>query len=344
MMPGRRQNRVFFPERTVLMTLKPMAFLTMAVLVLAAMAPAAPLRQAHIPAEARWVFHLDLDAFGDSDLGKLVLTEVRAAYGPKIEAMAQLLGSDLLADLNGVTLFGTDAGEENATALFYGSHNPDKLTALLLLNGAYHKSDYQGQTLHHWVEEKHQKNQVGAFAAPDLIVIAQQEAPVQAALDVLAGRSTSLAAAPASPLKGLTVAPDQTMALAAATGLSGLTAGHQQAAILGNSKMMALIIAEAQGQMKLQVDLVAETVEAAAQIEQVINGMKAFILLRQNDFSALPAIIRQSSLRRMENQLSLESTYPSAALFDSFKMLWENKNSGDEAADKAAPQPDPATD
>ncbi len=282
---------------------------------------AAPLNQKHIPTDAQWGFHLNMEAFWGSEMGKLIRKDVEAKYSEKIAALEQLLGSDISTDLKGITLYGTSADHESASVLVYGNYNKEKLTSLLVLNEAYRKSEYEGKTIHHWLDDKSQEPQCGAFAADDLIVISPDEDSLKAALDTLAGYRQTLADEYDLPLKGLTKIDDNVIAVVAAVSLPNLLQGNQEAAILNNCKMMAMVIAEDDGDMKLQLDLTAQTAEAAIQIEQALLGLKAFILLNQNSCPELPKVIQDAILTRDENQLSLEIGYPSAKLFDLLKKL-----------------------
>ncbi|MHC5083513.1 MAG: hypothetical protein ACYTET_06195 [Planctomycetota bacterium] len=282
---------------------------------------AAPLNYKHVSGQARWAFHVDFEAFRGSEMGQLVQTSMQETYQDKINAMAQLLGTDLTQDLNGITVYGQTGSHENAAALFDGTFDQNKLLSLLVLNGAYSKSIYNDHTLHHWVDESRQRNQVGTFATDSLIIIAETEDSVKGALDVLSGKQKTLADENQTLLERLNKAPDQAIMVMAAEGLSELTNGNPHAAVLKNSDVMAAVIAEENGNMKLQVDLEAETPEAAVQIEQVLLGMKAFMMLGSEQYPQLPEVLSQAVLVRDEKQLSLAIQYPSIKLFELFQSL-----------------------
>lgn len=100
---------------------------------------AAPLNKDYLGADTRWVLHLDLEAFKKSRLGTWILTDVQSQHSEKIKALEELLGFNLLADINHITLFGPDSREQNAVLLIEGRFNPQKITALLALNKDYQK-------------------------------------------------------------------------------------------------------------------------------------------------------------------------------------------------------------
>lgn len=290
-------------------------FVAIAVVLLTATGIAAPLNKAQVSADAKWVFHVDFEAFAASQIGRLAKAELLSQHQAKINAMKELLGSDLTADIYNLTLFGPNADEANAVALIAGKFNRQKLLALLALNAAYGESAHNGQTLYHWQDDKRGKDQVGAFASDNLIVISQTEDGTKAALDVLAAKGTCLANSQNAPLWTLTEGTQGAFVVVAAEGLSELTANNEHAAVLQNSRMMAFIADEAEGSLRLFVQLEANSVEAAQQVEQVARGMLAFAMLQQQKHPELTPFIQACNLARTNARLAFEFRYPSADLF-----------------------------
>jgi len=291
-----------------------------------AMSLAAPINRQHIPADSKWLFHIDFDAFRDSEMGSLIKQEIKACYQKKIDGVTTLFGTDLTQDLYGFSLYGPDADEKNAAALIYAKYDKQKLMALLGMNEKYAESNYQEQTLYHWLDEKHNRDQVGAFATEDLIVISQSKDTVTAMLDLLKEPSKSIANAQDNVLTGLSEAPEGAIMITAADGLSDLIENNHHAAILKNSKLMAVIIGENDGIMKLDIDLIAENTEAATNIEQVVRGMQAFMTLNQNQQPEIASLIQATMLQRNENQLALTFQYPSVKLFEMMMAHQQTKN------------------
>jgi hypothetical protein len=295
---------------------KALFFALLVMMTVAGLAPAAALQEDHVRSDAKWLFHANFDAMRSSELGKLIQADIQTKYQDKIDALAQLLGSDLTKDLHGVTLYGAQGGEENASALFYGNYNQSKLLALLVLNPAYSKSDYNGVTIHHWVEEKKQKEQYGTFAADDLIVMAQTQDAVIAALDVLSNKTPSLDQQTGATLFSLVQGQDNAIALAAAEGLSELAGENEQAAVLKNSRLFMALAAEEAGSMKLDVHLEAQNDESAMQIEQIVRGMLAFASLQSQQNPQVSKLLQAVMLTRTNNALDCHFSYPSASLYE----------------------------
>lgn len=284
-----------------------------------------PLNKTHVRADAKWMFHADFDALRSSEIGKLILNDMQTKYQEKITAIEQLWGSDPTQDLHAVTLYGAQVGEENASALFYGNYNKEKLQALLILNKAYSKSEYEGKTLHHWVDGKNKNEQYGTFAADDLIIIGQTQASVTAALDVLSGKVGSLAQDKSSVIGSLCEGKSGSIAIAAADGLSELAKNDERAAILINSRLLAIVAAEEAGNMKLDMHLETDTEEAAMQIEQMARGMLALGMLQNQQYPQLGQLLQSVELTRTANTLDCKFKYPSAELFTIIKAEAEKK-------------------
>jgi hypothetical protein len=295
-----------------------------AVLILSSSGWAAPLNRTQVPAEAKWLIHVDFDAFGGSEMWGLVRQGMSETDQKKIESFTTLLGSDPTKDLYGATLYGTDAKEENAVILIYGRFNQEKLLALLALNEAYDESEYNGQKLYHWVDEKDNKQKVGMFATDSLIVISQSEQAVQATVDLLAGQGSSLASQEDAPLAPLLEAPEDAFLVMAADGLAELHENKSHAEILQNSKTIVVVVGEDNGKMYLDVDLTAETNETAMQMEQVLYGIKAFVALKHAKQPEIMSLLQAATLERNDNHLFLTVQYPSAKVFE---MIQNKKNS-----------------
>lgn len=291
----------------------------MAVCLVSGLSIAAPLNKNHVSADAKWIFHVDFEVFHATQIGRLVQDDIRQNWQPKIDALNQLFGSDLTCDIYAMTLFGSQAGEENASVLIYGKFNKEKLTALLALNGSYKKSDYNGTVLHFWVDDRDKKNRVGAFAQDNLIVISQTQSQVTSVLDILSGKTRSLGGQQAGPLWSLTEVPQDTFMMAAAVELAQLTQDDKHAAILQNSKLLAFVGAENQGNVNLRMRLETQDLEAAEQIETALRGMIALVTLSQKDKPDLASLAGACKITRDQNILNVQFVYPSQALMDIFK-------------------------
>lgn len=247
-------------------------------------AGAAPLNKTNIGADAHWVIHLDLEAFRKSKLGTLILNEIQTQFGEKVQAIQELIGSNVLTDFSHFTLYGPDHEEQNAVLLAEGRFNPQKLTALLLLNPQYKKSTYRDYTLYGWYAEQQGKNQIGTFARENLIAISQNQESLQQALDVLDGKRPSLSETSWLSAQGQVSA--EPILLAAAHGVKILSTNYPQAAMLTKTEGLHLLINENNSSFQISLLLQMPDPQTALQVEQAVLGMKAILTLSQNNSSS----------------------------------------------------------
>jgi len=289
-------------------------------------AAAAPLDRNNISADAKWVFHVDSDAFRASEIGLLINQKITKKHQDKIDALKQLCGSDLTTDIFSVTLYGPDSDETKAAALFVCKYDKQKLESMLILNEKYSSTQYKGTTIHHWFDEKKKKPQAGVFAADDMIIIAQTEQTVIAALDVIAKQTQSLADKKDIPLYTLCDSSRKPIFMAAAQDVSELAKNDGHAAILKNSNILAVIADEKEGDLKLQVNLETKDEQAAIQTEQIVRGIMAFAMLQMNKQPKLVELISKVSIARTGKKIDLEFKYPSVELFELLKSLGIEKD------------------
>jgi hypothetical protein len=276
---------------------------------------AGALDRQQIPAGSAWVFHFDLDGFRLSQFGQLVTDEIGASHHEKINALQELLGSNLLTDIRSVTLYGADADEKNVVSLIKGTYNREKLTAVLKLNSTYAEIPHGDITLYSWVDDKSKRTQVGAFAGDNLIAISQSQQALETALNVLDKQQPALADQPQQPLYALTEASEEAFIVAAAEGISDL-AGNEHAAILKNSNFVVFITSEQAGNLKARLQLESESEEAAVNIEKFVRGMLALAELKIDNQPQFTQILRSAGISRAGKTLEFNLSAPSQLLFD----------------------------
>ncbi|NLW82951.1 MAG: hypothetical protein GXY41_00890 [Phycisphaerae bacterium] len=287
-----------------------------ATILLSATGVAIPVQKEHLPASAKWVFHVNFQTFEESTLGRLVSHEIQAHHQSKLDAIKQLTGSDPLTDIYALTVVGPDSNEANAVALIYGTFNRPQLLAILAQAPAYRESKHGDQTLYHWQEPKRGIDQVGAFAHDNLIIIGQTQKAVTEILDVWEGRVAALTAETNPSLWQLTQWSPKAFMAAAATNLPELTKEQQHAAILRNSQSISLMAIEEQGDLRLSATLESSSVEAAEQIELFARGMLSYAMLNQQVCPELDTLIQASSLTRTNSTITFDFRIPPAKLID----------------------------
>ena len=168
--------------------------LTAALLLAARAAPAAPVNPADVAAGANWVVHLDVDQLLKNDLGQHLLRAWKAKTLDLTPAAAlQLANFDPATDLAGATLYGTDADPAAGVAVFHGTFDEEKISALLALGPDHAAAPYGAHVVHAWKQSPEDAAddgaRHGAFADAHTFVVSRTAKSVETALDTLDGKA-----------------------------------------------------------------------------------------------------------------------------------------------------------
>lgn len=126
---------------------------------LAALLPAAELQPSHVAQDAKWILHMDFDAFRQTQLAR----EIREKKLDKPEVRQRLdwvrdrYGIDLRKDLHGLTLYGNSYERHQGIALLMADFDQKKIQEVLKGAPGHETSEYRGYTLHTWNVDKPEK-------------------------------------------------------------------------------------------------------------------------------------------------------------------------------------------
>ncbi|MDD4890024.1 MAG: hypothetical protein PHU85_08845 [Phycisphaerae bacterium] len=162
---------------------------------------AGPFQPAQVPADAKWVAHVDVEAGLASQIGKFTLTQIPAEELQKgVKECLDKAGFDPTKDVKSITAYGTAYDEKSLAAVAEIKLDKAKVIEAIGKKAGHKESTYNGQTIHEWTKqdkpaEEGAKADVmyGCFVADNKIVLAASMDSVQAAIDVLAGKKDSLA-------------------------------------------------------------------------------------------------------------------------------------------------------
>lgn len=111
-------------------------------------ASASEIDPAQVPADAKWIIHLNLDALRTTRLAE----QIRQKNPEAVEKMQQWLGDqygiDPREDLHGLLLFGTSYKEHTGVMVLEADFDADKATAKITAQPDVKKEEWQGHTLY----------------------------------------------------------------------------------------------------------------------------------------------------------------------------------------------------
>jgi hypothetical protein len=260
-----------------------------AVLGLTVVGRAEPIELKQVPADAKWLIHVDVDAMRESIV-------VQKAYGKCMEMhkdaqkhfdkVQQTLGLDLKKDLHGITVYGKDLDKHHGVLIVHADVN-QKLLLEKAEKAPDHKvAKYGSYEIHSWTH-KHGKEShpaFGTFFKPNVLVLAGCDKAIEGALDVLDGKSPGITDEK-SPLGGH-LAPGAILIVRASA------VGPQvKCPILKDADAFRVTLGENKGESFYRARLTMKTTEAAEQVKAVVEGFKAMVgLTHGSDAEAMKLV------------------------------------------------------
>jgi hypothetical protein len=242
---------------------------------LAAMASPVPKNQ--IPADAKWIVHLDAEQFMQGKVGSYLVEEFLKPHAAEMkEKLKQEVGIDLdIKQLMAVTAYGTGyRPQEDDTGLVMVRTSLDvvkALDAVMARNSPQlklEKIESPGSPLYRFQEH-------GYLAVPSsgLLLVARQRAAIDRGLEVMAGRGENLTGSTA-----FQEYPDTSFGfffLALAEGFGQQAELPATAAIFKQATGARVVVGEENDRLRLNLDLKAASSDISRQIQQVAQGLLA---------------------------------------------------------------------
>ena len=166
----------------------------------AAVAVADPFEAKTVPADAKWVVHLDVDAIAASAFWPLIEQKINADTNLQngLQQFEMMAGMMVPQDLHAVTLYGRGFDGADVVIIAKARANQRQLLTMLQANPSFASAPHGSHQIISWED----KGKVihGAFFSSDRAVIAQSNENVGKALDILDGKGEALKAGSALAL------------------------------------------------------------------------------------------------------------------------------------------------
>ena len=245
---------------------------------------AAPLNTKQVPADAKWIVHVDVDAMRESGLVRMAYErglERIDAIERHAEQFCLMLGINPEDDLHSLTLYGKQFDHEQIVLIVDADLNQALLAQKVKSAPGYTSQQHGDYELHSWGGGAGAAT--GAFYKPNVMLLARTPADVAAALDTLQGQSPSLAGA-ASVLAA--PVPSGTMLVGRGVGLSAVPLPYKSP-LVKQADSLSLVIGEAHNQVFLNVDFCVQSPDVAQKFKTVIEGALAAVELHHRPDSPL---------------------------------------------------------
>jgi hypothetical protein len=266
----------------------------------------------HIPADAKWVIHVNYDAMSGSALWQKLRDEKLGSqqdgagqqnFGALIRAWTKdMYGIELPDDLNSVTMYSRDYKEYTGTMIVKAKYAADKIERLLIQSPNHRASQWQDHTLHTVTLAKQQRpGQAGqqemtvVMVDPDTLLMASSVDKAQAVLKLLEGEGDSLEGKD-SPLLGDRV--EKAWIYGAAIDLKELEQHPASMPILSQHERICWSFGKQEdGRLYEEAKLVAQSPEVAEEMKKVIDGLVAYLKLFSDGNETLVSLIDNTEVK-----------------------------------------------
>jgi hypothetical protein len=263
--------------------MKWLSALAAAILCAASSAHADPLKGDSLPANTRWVIHVDADGMRLApplwNLARQRIVEPRRDdLLPKVELMQRVTGMKLPQDLHDATLFGTSFDPASACLRIHGSFVAANVRAALALDPEFREAPHNQHTIMSWRDKNADRLLYGTFAKPDLALISSSNKALADALDVIDGKARPLAAeSPLAP-PPLDGAAPQHIVWLAGENISDLPRAQMaESPLLVPMDAASISLRWVNEKALAEIRVTAKTEKAAQEMQTVAESMKIMV-------------------------------------------------------------------
>ncbi len=250
----------------------------------------APLQRGDVAADPAVVAHLDCDGLRATAVGKAILAQLNEPEAAsKLAAIQAIFSFDPRTQLHGLTFYTTGQSPRDGVLLVYADFESNRLITLAKAATDYHCITNGSHLIHAWVDEKKRaergdKGLTYAAIQGKRVVFGQSDSAVAEALDVMEGKSPSLAGGKSLPELG---AAEEGTFLQGSVRKFDFASKDPNSAMLKMSKMVRFQVGEAKDRLRATVNFEAKDAEVAGQISSVAQGLIALGKLQQENPGAL---------------------------------------------------------
>ncbi len=276
---------------------------------------AAPLDRAQVAADAKWLLHLDVEALLKSQLGNSLMKSVIAEAGEDLKEDAGLDLSKILQSTASIMAYGTDfnSGKDGKGVLVWqGSKEIEQIASGFLVQQAEAAKAGGGnvklvrpgdQPVYAFGEDMHVMVRPGGG-----LILGRAVDQIDAATQVMESKAPSLKGQ--TTFSEYAALPGGFFFLALADGFNQAANVPPQASVLKLAEGGRLALGEAEGKLRLQLTLKAQTAEVTQQIQQVVQGLLAIVTMSQSEAPELQEVIRATRINTDDKRVTLELAIP----------------------------------
>ena len=235
---------------------------------------AGPVQDKQVSAAAKWVVHVDVEGAVASGVGQYLIQKGKDKnLAAKTAKFKDKFGFDPLVDLQSVTLYGEDFDPAGGVAIIQAKVDQATLLKQLAANTGHKELKYGNRVVHQWTQAAtgHMPagDRFGTFYSDNITVIAQTQAVLQRAVDVLDGKADNLTKAKSSLLPK---SPKGTFFVFSAIDIAMPKDAAARRPVMQNISSGSAVAGEDDNGLFYKGEMTAKTADDAARIQQVIEG------------------------------------------------------------------------
>jgi hypothetical protein len=282
-----------------------------------------------VPVGVHWFFHLDVDGFKKTQLGKFVLGKAKE-MGPELDKLTKQLQFDFRKDLDSATLFGQGDDEKQWAILLQGKFKKTPLLAALKWKVGFKRLSEAGHEILTWRDGKGDKQEThfGTIVNEGLIALGSSKQRLVQALNVLKGKAPSLQP---EQLGGLKLKKGNYF-LAAVVNVKDLPIPPEAQAF--NVQSIGFRLGEQGNNITAQLLLNSVDADSSLKIQQMLQGLLAMVQLQiaaadDPESKKLAAGLQNLKIARQKNVVQVDLTFPVAKLLEQLNVNVQ-KREGDQ--------------
>lgn len=281
-------------------------------------AVAAPLDPTHIPAEAQWVAHLDVETLRESQLGQFIIHEIAAKRMPATEGFS-VDPVAAMQIIDAVTVYGDEISldpssyEKTGVIVVTGNENFGSMVSGLI---AYAEVEQKVEVLQRdpYLLVRMDDGTLGAQVSPRQVVLSQSETLINKYLATVSGDHADLAQS--GRFENFAVGDRHAILVGRVGGLEKFADAAPQARVFKLSQGLALELGEVTGEVALRTTFDCGNSANAQRVQQILQGLIAITSLTRVDDENLSTLLRSTLVRQREQMVDLEVAFPADRIIE----------------------------
>jgi hypothetical protein len=287
---------------------------------------------ATVPADAKWILHIDFNALRESPVGKeLIAIAEKNAVIPN-SANIQIDVKKVIATLGSATAYGTtfskNHNEIDGTLVLQGTDDLRKIAEGLAAQFSVSNPEIVSDVKDLPFSAYSIKGEVTVAFPPEPIILVSRSKPqLLKALELYRGKGPSSARGPSS-LKNLIPKTKTLLVLAASEvpNTDGLfPEDAPQARILKMASSASIAIGNDEKLTTASVQLVATDEEMSDKLLRIVQGLTAMLSLAQSDDKQITDFLRSLKVERKGKVIVLNLSFPSEGLVKMIQGIEEDE-------------------